>query len=98
MKFLLFSVSFIFFLGVFGVLLNRKHLLTVMLCLELLLVSLFVNFSMVLGLYNVFSFCSASLVLLTFSACEASVGLSLLVGVSRSCSSDSVFSLSLLRL
>nr|NP_008384.1 NADH dehydrogenase subunit 4L [Florometra serratissima]AAD05075.1 NADH dehydrogenase subunit 4L [Florometra serratissima] len=96
MKFILFSVCFVFWLGVLGVLLNRKHLLTVMLCLELLLVSLFVNFSVVVGLYNNFSFCSTSLVLLTFSACEASIGLSLLVCISRSYSSDNIFSLNLL--
>nr|WKK49859.1 NADH dehydrogenase subunit 4L [Thaumatocrinus sp. JL223] len=97
MKFLLFCVCFVFFLGVLGVLLNRNHLLTVMLCLELLLVSLFINFSLVMSLYNNFSFCSSSLILLTFSACEASIGLSLLVTVSRSYGSDNIFSLNLLR-
>nr|QKJ80210.1 NADH dehydrogenase subunit 4L [Florometra sp. BMK-2020] len=98
MKIILFFFCFIFLLGVFGVMLNRNHLLTLMLCLELLLVSLFVNFSIVFFLYNNFSFCSMSLVLLTFSACEASIGLSLLVIVYRSFSSDNVFSLNLLYL
>ena len=98
MKFILFSVCFVFFLGVLGVLLKRRHLLTVMLCLELLLVSLFVNFSVVVGLYKKFSFCSSSLVLLTFSACEARVGLSLLVCISRSYRRDNIFSLKLLHI
>nr|YP_448768.1 NADH dehydrogenase subunit 4L [Phanogenia gracilis]AAY51826.1 NADH dehydrogenase subunit 4L [Phanogenia gracilis] len=98
MKFFLFFMCFIFFLGCVGVIINRKHLLTVMLCLELLLVSLFVNFSLLCSFYNNFSFCSSSLVLLTFSACEAGVGLALLVVVSRFCGSDNVFSLNLLRI
>nr|YP_010573827.1 NADH dehydrogenase subunit 4L [Metacrinus rotundus]UZH93086.1 NADH dehydrogenase subunit 4L [Metacrinus rotundus] len=97
MGFLLFFISSIFFLGVLGIILNRVHLLTVMLCLELLLVSLFLNVSVLsFSLLN-FSFCGASLVLLTFSACEAGVGLSLLVAVSRSHSSGNVFVLNLLR-
>nr|WFD61104.1 NADH dehydrogenase subunit 4L [Capillaster sp. DH-Y2] len=98
MKFLLVFMCFVFFFGIFGILLNRKHLLTVMLCLELLLVSLFVNFSLFCGFYNNYSFCSSSLVLLTFSACEAGVGLALLVSVSRSFSNNNIFSLNLLRL
>nr|UYR22140.1 NADH dehydrogenase subunit 4L [Comanthus sp. 2 MS-2014] len=97
MKFLLVIMCFIFFLGCFGIFLNRKHLLTMMLCLELLLVSLFVNFSFLCSFYNNYSFCSSSLILLTFSACEASIGLGLLVAVSRSCSNNNIFSLNLLR-
>ena len=69
-----------------------------MLCLELLLVSLFVKFSLVRKIYKNYSFCSSSLVLLTFSACEASIGLSLLVTVSRSFRRDNIFSLKLLQI
>nr|YP_010596285.1 NADH dehydrogenase subunit 4L [Tropiometra macrodiscus]WAJ60710.1 NADH dehydrogenase subunit 4L [Tropiometra macrodiscus] len=98
MKFLLFTNCFVFFFGVLGILLNRSHLLTVMLCLELLLVSLYLNFSIIFGVYNGFSFFGFSLILLTFSACEASLGLSLLVNISRSFNSDNIFSLNLLRL
>nr|YP_001905918.1 NADH dehydrogenase subunit 4L [Antedon mediterranea]CAL50595.1 NADH dehydrogenase subunit 4L [Antedon mediterranea] len=97
MKFILFSFNFIFFLGIIGILLNRLHLITIMLCLELLLISLYINLSIILCIYNNFSFYGSSLVLLTFSACEASIGLSLLVNVSRSFGNDNVFSLNLLR-
>nr|YP_448758.1 NADH dehydrogenase subunit 4L [Neogymnocrinus richeri]AAY51816.1 NADH dehydrogenase subunit 4L [Neogymnocrinus richeri] len=97
MWFLFVFLCSVFFLGVLGVLLNRMHLLTVMLCLELLLVSLFLNFSLLMSVYSNFSFSGFSLVLLTLSACEASIGLSLLVVVSRSFGTDSVFSLNLLR-
>nr|YP_010555944.1 NADH dehydrogenase subunit 4L [Comatella stelligera]UYR95512.1 NADH dehydrogenase subunit 4L [Comatella stelligera] len=98
MKFLFLFIFFIFFLGFLGILLNRKHLLTVMLCLELLLVSLFVNFSLLFSFYSIYSLCCLSLILLTFSACEAGLGLALLVIVSRSNSSDNIFSLNLLRI
>nr|QIP88947.1 NADH dehydrogenase subunit 4L [Florometra sp. BMK-2020]UFJ44012.1 NADH dehydrogenase subunit 4L [Oligometra serripinna] len=98
MKFVYFVVCFVFFLGVFGILLNRYHLLTMMLCLELLLVCLFINFSIFVGIYNNLSFSSFSLILLTFSACEVSVGLSFLVLISRFFGNNNVFSLNLLRL
>nr|YP_009730382.1 NADH dehydrogenase subunit 4L [Stephanometra indica]QHT54547.1 NADH dehydrogenase subunit 4L [Stephanometra indica] len=97
MKFIFFLICFVFFLGVFGIFLNRYHLLTIMLCLELLLVSLFINISVFVGIYNNFSFSSFSLILLTFSACEVSVGLSFLVLVSRFFGSNNIFSLNLLR-
>nr|WNS59353.1 NADH dehydrogenase subunit 4L [Hyocrinidae sp.] len=97
MWFLLFFVYSIFFFGILGIIINRLHLLTVMLCLELLLISLFLNFSLFGIIFNNFSFSGISLVLLTLSACEASIGLSLLVLISRSCGSDSVFLLNLLR-
>nr|YP_010605978.1 NADH dehydrogenase subunit 4L [Zygometra comata]WAN81297.1 NADH dehydrogenase subunit 4L [Zygometra comata] len=98
MKFIFFVVCFVFFLGVFGVLLNREHLLTMMLCLELLLVSLFINLSIFVGFYNNFSLGSFSLILLTFSACEVSIGLSFLVIISRFFGNNNVFSLNLLYL
>nr|YP_010556049.1 NADH dehydrogenase subunit 4L [Comatella nigra]UYR96061.1 NADH dehydrogenase subunit 4L [Comatella nigra] len=98
MKFLFLFMFFIFFFGVLGILLNRKHLLTVMLCLELLLVSLFVNFSLLFSFYNIYFLCGLSIILLTFSACEAGLGLALLVIVSRSNNSDNIFSLNLLRI
>ena len=68
-----------------------------MLCLELLLVSLFVGFCVLKESYKKFSFCRSSLILLTFSACEARVGLSLLITVSRVYSSNKIYSLKLLR-
>lgn len=68
-----------------------------MLCLELLLVSLFVNFSLLCRFYKNYSFCRSSLILLTFSACEARIGLGLLIAVSRSYRKKNIFSLKLLR-
>uniref|UniRef100_UPI00165ED000 NADH dehydrogenase subunit 4L n=1 Tax=Echinothrix calamaris TaxID=742514 RepID=UPI00165ED000 len=94
---LLIIILSIFYLGLLGVLLNRLHFLSILLCLELLLVSLFLgvatwNLNSLLLQNSVFN-----LLLLTLSACEASLGLSLMVALSRTHSSDLVANLNLLQ-
>uniref|UniRef100_UPI002115AB2F NADH dehydrogenase subunit 4L n=1 Tax=Aspidodiadema arcitum TaxID=2962504 RepID=UPI002115AB2F len=94
---LLIIVLSMFYLGLMGVLLNRLHFLSILLCLELLLISLFIGIAM----WNVNLLVSQNttynLLLLTLSACEASLGLSLMVALSRTHSSDLVANLSLLQ-
>nr|CAB93001.1 NADH dehydrogenase subunit 4L [Arbacia lixula] len=94
---LLIVILSIFYLGLLGILLNRLHFLSILLCLELLLISLFIG----IALWNVssgnFQNTSFNLLLLTISACEASIGLSLMVALSRTHSSDLVLSLNLLQ-
>uniref|UniRef100_UPI00211504D9 NADH dehydrogenase subunit 4L n=1 Tax=Araeosoma owstoni TaxID=39277 RepID=UPI00211504D9 len=86
-----------FYLGLMGVLLNRLHFLSILLCLELLLISLFLGIAIwninLLNSHNT----TFNLLLLTLSACEASLGLSLMVALSRTHSSDLVANLNLLQ-
>ncbi|YP_009343945.1 NADH dehydrogenase subunit 4L, partial (mitochondrion) [Diadema setosum] len=94
---LLIIILSIFYLGLLGVLLNRLHFLSILLCLELLLVSLFLgvatwNTNLLLLQNSTFN-----LLLLTLSACEASLGLSLMVALSRTHSSNLVANLNLLQ-
>nr|YP_009110240.1 NADH dehydrogenase subunit 4L [Aphelasterias japonica]AIW65062.1 NADH dehydrogenase subunit 4L [Aphelasterias japonica] len=87
----------IFYIGVLGILLNRLHLLSILLCLELLLISLFMGFVIIsLALSNNILL-SNNLILLTLSACEASAGLSLMVALSRTHNSDLVSSINILQ-
>uniref|UniRef100_UPI00165FECB3 NADH dehydrogenase subunit 4L n=1 Tax=Stylocidaris reini TaxID=1986297 RepID=UPI00165FECB3 len=94
---LLIIILSMFYLGLIGILLNRLHFLSILLCLELLLISLFIgialwNINLLLPQNTTFN-----LLLLTLSACEASLGLSLMVAFSRTHSSDLVASLNLLQ-
>uniref|UniRef100_UPI00165FF4F0 NADH dehydrogenase subunit 4L n=1 Tax=Prionocidaris baculosa TaxID=1198993 RepID=UPI00165FF4F0 len=94
---LLIIILSMFYLGLIGILLNRLHFLSILLCLELLLISLFIGIALwntnLLLLQNT----TFNLLLLTLSACEASLGLSLMVALSRTHSSDLVASLNLLQ-
>uniref|UniRef100_UPI0021154E0F NADH dehydrogenase subunit 4L n=1 Tax=Phormosoma bursarium TaxID=2962508 RepID=UPI0021154E0F len=94
---LLIIILSMFYLGLMGVLLNRLHFLSILLCLELLLISLFIgiaiwNINLLLPQNTTYN-----LLLLTLSACEASLGLSLMVALSRTHSSDLVANLNLLQ-
>nr|QGN74726.1 NADH dehydrogenase subunit 4L [Acaudina molpadioides] len=87
----------LFFLGIIGVIINRLHLLSLLLCLELLLVSLFLNISTWSQLHESLTSLNFSIILLTFSACEASAGLALMVSLSRSHNSDLLANINLLQ-
>nr|QXQ00035.1 NADH dehydrogenase subunit 4L [Holothuria fuscogilva] len=87
----------LFFLGIIGVIINRLHLLSLLLCLELLLISLFLNISSWCQLHDTLSSLNFSVLLLTLSACEASAGLALMVSLSRSHNTDLLANINLLQ-
>nr|YP_009108184.1 NADH dehydrogenase subunit 4L [Ponticola kessleri]AIU56467.1 NADH dehydrogenase subunit 4L [Ponticola kessleri] len=92
-----FTFSAAFLLGLAGLAFHRTHLLSALLCLEGMMLSLFLAFSLwTLELSSV-NFSSAPLLLLAFSACEASAGLALLVATARTHGSDHLQNLSLLQ-
>nr|QDF58662.1 NADH dehydrogenase subunit 4L [Haemaphysalis longicornis] len=67
-----------YFVGIFSFILNRFHLMLLLMSIEFMYLSLMVMFfynSMMLSIINVFVF-------LTAIVCEASIGLSLLVMIS----------------
>lgn len=72
--------------SMFSVFIQRVHLLIVLLCLEIIILGLFFFSCVYFGISS--GSCYISLVLLTFAACEASVGLSLLVALIRSHGKD----------
>nr|YP_009160425.1 NADH dehydrogenase subunit 4L [Urogymnus dalyensis]AIY56267.1 NADH dehydrogenase subunit 4L [Urogymnus dalyensis] len=92
-----FIFSSAFLLSLTGLALNRFHLLSALICLEGMMLSLFVAislWSMTMASPN----CSIMpMILLTFSACEASSGLALLVATTRTHGSDMLKNLNLLQ-
>nr|ADQ54813.1 NADH dehydrogenase subunit 4L [Equus caballus]AFY15922.1 NADH dehydrogenase subunit 4L [Equus caballus]AFY16169.1 NADH dehydrogenase subunit 4L [Equus caballus]AFY16182.1 NADH dehydrogenase subunit 4L [Equus caballus]AFY16299.1 NADH dehydrogenase subunit 4L [Equus caballus] len=89
--FLAFTVSLV------GLLMYRSHLMSSLLCLEGMMLSLFVMATMMV-LNTHFTLASmVPIILLVFAACEAALGLSLLVMVSNTYGVDHVQNLNLLQ-
>nr|YP_005089295.1 NADH dehydrogenase subunit 4L [Sundasalanx praecox]BAL43682.1 NADH dehydrogenase subunit 4L [Sundasalanx praecox] len=95
MAFLSFCTSFT--LGLVGLALRRTHLLSALLCLEGMMLSLFMALSLWALMTESANFSAIPLVLLAFSACEASTGLAILVATSRTHGSDQIQSLNILQ-
>nr|QOJ44845.1 NADH dehydrogenase subunit 4L [Allobates undulatus] len=90
-------LSTTFFLSLLGLSFHRTHLLSALLCLEGMMLSLFIG----LGLWAMKSTLISSemfpIIVLTMSACEAGVGLALMIATARSHGSDNLNLLNLLQ-
>nr|YP_009271881.1 NADH dehydrogenase subunit 4L [Xylotrechus grayii]AIW58315.1 NADH dehydrogenase subunit 4L [Xylotrechus grayii] len=82
----------IFFSGLFVFSSKRKHLLLMLLSLEFVVLSLFLNLFIFLENMNFEYF--FSMIFLTMSVCEGAMGLSLLVSMIRVCGNDYILSFS----
>nr|YP_003734775.1 NADH dehydrogenase subunit 4L [Lycothrissa crocodilus]BAJ09877.1 NADH dehydrogenase subunit 4L [Lycothrissa crocodilus] len=92
-----FSFTTAFILGLMGVTFHRTHLLSALLCLEGMMLSLFIalsTWSLHMGMTNL---SPTPMMLLAFSACEASAGLALLVATARTHGTDRLQNLNLLQ-
>nr|WNH22032.1 NADH dehydrogenase subunit 4L [Sparisoma aurofrenatum]WNH22045.1 NADH dehydrogenase subunit 4L [Sparisoma chrysopterum] len=92
-----FAFTSAFTLGLTGLAFHRTHLLSALLCLEGMMLSLYIALSLWTLHLDSTSFSPAPMLLLAFSACEASAGLALLVATSRTHGSDSLKNLNLLQ-
>nr|BAR45818.1 NADH dehydrogenase subunit 4L [Trachinocephalus myops] len=92
-----FAFSAAFLLGMAGLAFHRTHLLSALLCLEGMMLSLFIGLSLWSLQLEALAQTVAPILLLAFSACEASAGLALLVATTRTHGSDRLQNLSLLR-
>nr|YP_010614645.1 NADH dehydrogenase subunit 4L [Chiasmodon niger]WAS35220.1 NADH dehydrogenase subunit 4L [Chiasmodon niger]WNH18391.1 NADH dehydrogenase subunit 4L [Chiasmodon subniger]WNH19496.1 NADH dehydrogenase subunit 4L [Kali kerberti] len=92
-----FAFSSTFMLGLAGLAFHRTHLLSALLCLEAMMLSLFIALSVWILQLDSTSFSASPMLLLAFSACEASAGLALLVATSRTHGSDRLQNLNLLQ-
>nr|YP_009990498.1 NADH dehydrogenase subunit 4L [Ctenolabrus rupestris]QNM99735.1 NADH dehydrogenase subunit 4L [Ctenolabrus rupestris]BCD71978.1 NADH dehydrogenase subunit 4L [Ctenolabrus rupestris] len=92
-----FAFSSAFLLGLAGLTFHRTHLLSALLCLEGMMLALFIALSLWTLQLNSTSFSTAPMLLLAFSACEASAGLALLVATARTHGSDQLKNLNLLQ-
>nr|YP_009169856.1 NADH dehydrogenase subunit 4L [Pundamilia nyererei]ALD84667.1 NADH dehydrogenase subunit 4L [Pundamilia nyererei]AMD61835.1 NADH dehydrogenase subunit 4L [Pundamilia nyererei] len=92
-----FAFSSTFLLGLTGLAFHRTHLLSALLCLEGMMLSLFIALSMWTLQLNSTNFSAAPMLLLAFSACEAGAGLALLVATARTHGTDRLQNLNLLQ-
>lgn len=89
----------LFTLGVFGIFLNRKNVIIILMCIELMLLSVninFVAFSSGLGL-NDLAGQVFSMFVLTVAAAEAAIGLAILVVFFRTRGSIAVEDISVMK-
>nr|AYW03925.1 NADH dehydrogenase subunit 4L [Anomaloglossus sp. 'Acari'] len=86
-----------FFLGLLGLSFHRTHLLSALLCLEGMMLSLYLGLSLWTAKMAVVSSGMFPVIMLTLSACEAGLGLSLMIATARSHGSDNLNSLNLLQ-
>nr|WNH22890.1 NADH dehydrogenase subunit 4L [Dactyloscopus tridigitatus] len=92
-----FAFSSTFVLGLAGLAFHRTHLLSALLCLEGMMLSLFIALSLWTLQLDATNFSISPMLLLAFSACEASGGLALLVATARTHGTDHLQNLNLLR-
>nr|YP_009231537.1 NADH dehydrogenase subunit 4L [Plestiodon chinensis]ALY11253.1 NADH dehydrogenase subunit 4L [Plestiodon chinensis] len=92
-----FTFSTAFMLGIMGLSLHRTHLVSALLCIEAMMLALFTALTMLSSTLQLPSTTMIPILLLTFSACEASTGLALLVATSRTHGADHLQNLNLLQ-
>nr|YP_003002295.1 NADH dehydrogenase subunit 4L [Branchiostegus japonicus]ACF24610.1 NADH dehydrogenase subunit 4L [Branchiostegus japonicus] len=92
-----FAFSSAFTLGLMGLVFHRTHLLSALLCLEGMMLSLFIALSVWTLQLSATNFAISPMLLLAFSACEASAGLALLVATARTHGSDRLQTFNLLQ-
>nr|YP_010037165.1 NADH dehydrogenase subunit 4L [Galerella sanguinea]ARC95631.1 NADH dehydrogenase subunit 4L [Urva javanica]QQW47837.1 NADH dehydrogenase subunit 4L [Galerella sanguinea] len=91
------NIFLAFVTSLLGLLIYRSHLMSSLLCLEGMMLSLFIMITLII-LSNHFTLASMTpIILLVFAACEAALGLSLLVMVSNTYGNDYVQNLNLLQ-
>nr|YP_008578461.1 NADH dehydrogenase subunit 4L [Rhinophylla pumilio]Q1HV56.1 RecName: Full=NADH-ubiquinone oxidoreductase chain 4L; AltName: Full=NADH dehydrogenase subunit 4L [Rhinophylla pumilio]ABC47505.1 NADH dehydrogenase subunit 4L [Rhinophylla pumilio]CDF66077.1 ND4L [Rhinophylla pumilio] len=89
--FLAFTISLV------GLLMYRSHMMSALLCLEGMMLSLFVMMTITILNIHLTLASMTPIILLVFAACEAALGLSLLVMVSTTYGMDYVQNLNLLQ-
>jgi NADH-quinone oxidoreductase subunit K len=70
---------FLFFTGVFGIISNRRSILVILMCIELILLSVNLNFILFSVYLDDFYGQIFSLFILTIAAAESAIGLAILI-------------------
>nr|AOW43592.1 NADH dehydrogenase subunit 4L [Rafetus swinhoei]UJI65655.1 NADH dehydrogenase subunit 4L [Rafetus swinhoei]UXE31600.1 NADH dehydrogenase subunit 4L [Rafetus swinhoei] len=92
-----FTYFITFTISMTGFMLHRTSLISTLLCLESMMLSLFIALSLHPIQLQTSSFMLSPMLVLSFSACEASLGLSLLVASSRTHNPNNLQNLNLLQ-
>nr|QXF60318.1 NADH dehydrogenase subunit 4L [Taphozous melanopogon] len=91
------NIMLAFSISLTGLLMYRSHLMSALLCLEGMVLALFVLITITILTTHLTLSSMMPIVLLVFAACEAALGLSLLVMVSNTYGMDYVQNLNLLQ-
>nr|YP_010305163.1 NADH dehydrogenase subunit 4L [Kerivoula papillosa]ULT46728.1 NADH dehydrogenase subunit 4L [Kerivoula papillosa]ULT46767.1 NADH dehydrogenase subunit 4L [Kerivoula papillosa] len=91
------NILLAFTVSLLGLFMYRSHLMSSLLCLEGMMLSLFVLTTMTILITHTTLANMMPIILLVFAACEAALGLSLLVAVSNTYGTDYVQNLNLLQ-
>nr|YP_010409812.1 NADH dehydrogenase subunit 4L [Leontocebus fuscicollis weddelli]URH14684.1 NADH dehydrogenase subunit 4L [Leontocebus fuscicollis weddelli] len=97
MPFIYINVILAYFMSLLGLLIYRSHLMSSLLCLEGMMLSLFIMITLTTLNIHLMLMYMMPITLLVFAACEAAVGLALLVLISNSYGMDYVQNLNLLQ-
>nr|YP_009414294.1 NADH dehydrogenase subunit 4L [Cheirogaleus sibreei]AIW64345.1 NADH dehydrogenase subunit 4L [Cheirogaleus sibreei]AIW80953.1 NADH dehydrogenase subunit 4L [Cheirogaleus sibreei]AIW81061.1 NADH dehydrogenase subunit 4L [Cheirogaleus sibreei] len=91
------NMTLAFITALLGMLMFRSHLMSSLLCLEGMMLSMFIlSTLLILNLQTTINF-MMPILLLVFAACEAAIGLALLVTVSNTYGLDYIQNLNLLQ-
>nr|UOG84931.1 NADH dehydrogenase subunit 4L [Cebuella pygmaea]UOG84969.1 NADH dehydrogenase subunit 4L [Cebuella pygmaea]URH14632.1 NADH dehydrogenase subunit 4L [Cebuella pygmaea] len=97
MPFIYINVTLAYFMSLLGLLIYRSHLMSSLLCLEGMMLSLFIMTTLTtLNMHSMLMY-MMPIALLVFAACEAAVGLALLILISNMYGLDYVQNLNLLQ-
>nr|YP_010409669.1 NADH dehydrogenase subunit 4L [Saguinus inustus]URH14411.1 NADH dehydrogenase subunit 4L [Saguinus inustus] len=97
MPFIYINVIMSYFMSLLGLLMYRSHLMSSLLCLEGMMLSLFIMITLTTLNMHLMLMYMLPIILLVFAACEAAVGLALLVLISNTYGLDYVQNLNLLQ-
>nr|YP_010449146.1 NADH dehydrogenase subunit 4L [Cheirogaleus medius]AAK70509.1 NADH dehydrogenase subunit 4L [Cheirogaleus medius]AAK70513.1 NADH dehydrogenase subunit 4L [Cheirogaleus medius]AIW64176.1 NADH dehydrogenase subunit 4L [Cheirogaleus medius]AIW64280.1 NADH dehydrogenase subunit 4L [Cheirogaleus medius]AIW64306.1 NADH dehydrogenase subunit 4L [Cheirogaleus medius] len=91
------NMTLAFITALLGMLMFRSHLMSSLLCLEGMMLSMFIlSTLLILNMQSTITF-MMPILLLVFAACEAAIGLALLVTVSNTYGLDHIQNLNLLQ-
>nr|ADT82590.1 NADH dehydrogenase subunit 4L [Nomascus siki] len=91
------NIMLAFTISLLGMLIYRSHLMSSLLCLEGMMLSLFIMSALMALNTHSLLINIMPIVLLVFAACEAAVGLALLVSISNTYGLDHIHNLNLLQ-
>nr|AAA67385.1 presumptive protein 4L [Sceloporus grammicus] len=92
-----FTLNSTFILSIMGMSIHRMHLMSALLCIEGMMLALFIIITTFFSTNNLQTMAPTPIMLLAFSACEASTGLALMVATSRTYGNDNLKNLNLLQ-
>nr|YP_010691656.1 NADH dehydrogenase subunit 4L [Dopasia sokolovi]WBU94804.1 NADH dehydrogenase subunit 4L [Dopasia sokolovi] len=92
-----FTLNATFVLSILGLSLHRTHFISALLCIEGMMLALFILLSFFSMSLQLPTTASLPIIILAFSACEAGTGLALLVATSRTHENSHLSSLNILQ-